>query len=528
MTDQIYTVPRTLWLISREYAGIAEAGGVKNVACSLCEGLAAKGCAVTLLIPRYACSDFHAVTEYTPDCVAPQQVCVAEKEYTVSFDSGYCNGVKLVFVLHQIFADKTGVYTYTAEDERRDPRRKRGTGHADALLMDVLFQKAVLAYGTVCGLLPDVIHCQDAATALIPVMARNLAPFSDFFGRTRFAVTIHNAGPGYHHEFPSVAAAIEYTGLPEPLVSAAVNGAAVEPFLLAGAYAGLSTVSPWYADELLNPANADTGGLSVLFSRRHFRIKGITNGIDCDKYDPSDTAKSLLPFAFAPAHGELDGKYKNRKFFIETYAGKAAVSDAYPALVRSGYLQNEKKGERPVYFCYHGRIVSQKGIDILILAASALLASRTDARVVIVGQGEALLENALGDLAVKYAGRCVYFCGYDRAVSRLATAVSDFIVLPSKFEPCGLEDFIGQLFGTVPVAHATGGLNKISDGETGFLYTENTPEQLLSVLTRLTALVKNEPSALYSLIERGAVCVADRYAWEKVIEREYVPFYAGL
>lgn len=523
--------PKKIWLVSREYAGVAEAGGVKNVACSLCEGLAARGVEVTLLIPRYGCTDFALATGYTPNAIPPQHITVAGRDHVVSFDTARVGGVEVVFVIHQIYSEKSGVYTYTMADERRDGGHLRGTGFHDALLMDVLFQKAVLVYGMVSRSPPQIIHCQDAATAMIPAMARCSDEFMEGYRPVKFAVTVHNAGPGYHHEFGSMEEAVFYTGIPEPELAGCLNGGRVEPFLAAGRFAALTTVSPWYARELLDPENGDTAGLSRIFVERGFPVTGITNGIDCCRYDPSSKRSSLLPFAFSPEKGDLDGKYKSRRYFIRNYAsasGRMLSGD----FVRYGGLEDgsaeDKRGGRAVYFCYHGRIAGQKGIDILADAAAMLLASRDDVRFVLVGQGEGALENRLARLACEFAGKCVYLQGYDRAVSRLSTAASDFIVLPSKFEPCGLEDFIAQLYGTIPVAHATGGLRKIVDGKTGFLYEDNSGESLFRVLDRLADDVRSDSPQLDRMIRCGAEYVKEQYDWASVIRNEYLSFYREL
>lgn len=521
--------PHKLWLVSREYAGVAEAGGVKNVACSLCEGLAGLGVEVTLMIPRYGCTDFASVTSYTPNIIPPQHITVDGVDHVVSFDRASVGRVEVVFVLHQIYGEKSGVYTYTMADEQRDSTRTRGTGFHDALLLDVLFQKAVLVYGAVSGRLPQVVHCQDAATAMIPAMAR-CTELQDAYRQVRFVVTIHNAGPGYHHEFSSLEQAVSYTGVPASVLEGCMNGGAVEPFLAAGLFAALTTVSPWYSQELLDPDNTDTMGLSRLFVQRGLPITGITNGIDCDRYDPSSREVSLLPFAFDPGKGRLEGKYKNRRYFIQQYA--AGSSQGFHSdFIRSGHIQDDdmdgKECHRAVYFCYHGRIASQKGIDILADAASVLLARRDDVRFLLVGQGEQELEGRLARLAEEHSGKCVYLQGYDRAVSRLSVAAADFIVLPSKFEPCGLEDFIAQLYGTIPVAHATGGLQKILHGETGFLYRDNSGEGLCRTMEELADMLIESPEAMGRIISFGARYIRERYDWSSVIRDKYLPFYRG-
>lgn len=523
---------KNIWLISREYAGIAEAGGVKNVACSLCEGLANKGISVTLMIPRYACTDFTSITGYTPDLIPPQHIFVAGKDYLVSFDRGFIGKVEVIFVLHQIYSDKSGVYTYTMADEKRDVSHLRGTGFHDALLMDILFQKAVLVYGAVTKNVPQIIHCQDAATAMIPAMARCCHDFVDSYEKVKFVVTVHNAGPGYHHSFNSVQEAHSYTNVPVTVLENCKNGESVEPFLVAGLYSSLTTVSPWYAQELLDIENQDTAGLSQLFIEKNFSITGITNGIDCNRYDPSSKHSSLLPFAFSPERGNLEGKYKNRHYFIQQYASNTADGSCYSDFIRSGYIDepptSAKQRREFVYFCYHGRIASQKGIDILADAAALLLSSRNDVRFFMVGQGESALENRLSQLANDFLGKCVYLQGYDRAVSRLSTAAADFIVLPSKFEPCGLEDFIAQLYGTIPVAHATGGLQKILHEQTGFLYTDNSAEHLCQILSTLVDLVKREPKKIQEIISYGANYIKKQYDWDSVICDQYLPFYEKI
>ena len=118
--------------------------------------------------------------------------------------------------------------------------------------------------------------------------------------------------------------------------------------------------------------------------------------------------------------------------------------------------------------------------------------------------------------------------GYNQTVVRLATAVSDFVVLPSYFEPCGLEDFIAQVYGTVPVAHRTGGLNKIQDGRTGFLYSCNTPGVLITKLTEIIMLKMLRPSQISRMIKSGAYSVHHEYLWKNVIQKKYLPFFKEI
>ena len=523
-----------IWQVSREYAGIAEAGGVKNVTTSLCEELSRQGHEVLFFIPLYGCTCFDSVEKYEKNFVPKVAVTVCGKAHDIAFDRGFCNGVTIIFVKHQSFAEKNGVYTYTVEDEKKVASHVHGTGFSDALFLNTLFQKAVLAFSEVCDYqAPDILHCQDATTALIPAFLQAFSqspenPQKKFFAKTKCVVTVHNAGAGYHHHFSNIGEAAWFTELPTEMLEKAVVYGAVEPFLLSSQNAVLTTVSPSYAKELLNPNNEATGGLSRAFYEKKIKIIGITNGIDFDRYNPEHTEISLLPFAFAPEKGQLLGKYHCRQKFLEEY-----VNPDFPVpapIIRYGHIDLGLASDvsEPVYVGFHGRLVSQKGIDILVGAADEILKNDSAVRFIFIGHGEARIESALAELSEKYAGKCVYFKGYDRALSRLCTAVSDFIALPSCFEPCGLEDFIAQIYGSVPVAHATGGLNKIIDGQTGFLYSPNTVEKLTEKLREVIKIKQEHSEAFRNMISTAANYVHKMYSWSAVCRDSYLPLYRKL
>jgi starch synthase len=188
-----------------------------------------------------------------------------------------------------------------------------------------------------------------------------------------------------------------------------------------------------------------------------------------------------------------------------------------------------------VYYSYHGRIAWQKGLDVLEKAARVVLAHSDNARFIILGQGDPTLESLLIGMSVRYPGRFVYIRGYERSLARMAVAVSDFLVLPSAFEPCGLEDYIAQIFGTIPVAHAVGGLQKITNGKNGFLYgthESNEPARLASLLLELAEPLANSRgkgmrsvSAYLEMIRFAARHVRDECNWDRIIRDSWIPLY---
>lgn len=517
-----------IWEISREYAGIAEAGGVKNVVSSLSEGFYQHGFDVTVFLPFYGCTIFSSISDFTaiPDVKA--QISVDDADYTVSFAEGSVNGVNFVFIISPVFCEKMGVYTYTELEERKDSSHRYGEGHADAPVMEMLFQKAVLEYGILFpGTIPEIIHCHDATCAFVPTFARELPAFSKAYEQTRFMTTIHNAGPYYHHEIDQAERAERLTGLPRAVIDKGMWDGKVEPYFLAGFYSLLTTVSPWYADELMDTSSENTAGLSAAFATAGMKIYGITNGIDYDRYNPEDIRISGLSFPFAPEKGDFDGKEYIQREMIRMYSnttGRSVDVPEIPADIKPhGYITNGS-----VFFSFHGRLAYQKGIDILIKAIPAVLEAEPAARFVITGQGSAALEEALISTTEKFPGKVLYLQGYEKTTARQTVAAGDFLVLPSYFEPCGLEDLIGSIYGTIPTAHETGGLRKIINGQTGFLYKENTEAVLSELLISLSRQYMENPDYFREMRIRSAQTTRDTYNWNAVIENGYIPLVSTL
>ncbi len=521
-----------IWIVSREYAGIAEAGGVKNVACSLSESLVSLGHKVTLFIPLYACTDLSLVKNYSCLWHEPVKFKISQTVQSFAYSHGVMNGVDFVFIGHKKFSEKKGVYTYTREDELENANHIHGHGHEDVNFLNTIFQKAVVCYGETCKKedAPDIIHCQDATAALVPTymhykMQIDLQAKS-FFSKTKCFVTIHNAGPGYHHSFANVDEAIYYTALPASILSEGICNRKVEPFLLAAKDSVLTTVSPEYANEILS-GKVDTDGLSEMFRERNVKIYGITNGIDYSRYDPADTKKSSLPFAFNPIQKNFDGKFKCREYLLNKYCYKQGLHSETISveenLTSFGHLN--PSAEKCVYFVFHGRVVVQKGLDVLIDACKIVLEKSIPAKFILFGQGDVKIEEKLSLLTKDFNGSVVYLRGYSKELSRLCIASADFSLHPSYFEPCGLEDFIAQIYGTIPVAHATGGLCKIVNEKTGFLYKPNEANILSELIEKLCNDYLSNQEKYLNLASYASLYVKENYNWKLITENKYLKLY---
>lgn len=519
-----------IWIASMECAGIVEAGGVKNVTYSLCEGFSKAGHEVTLFIPVFATTRFDSLEDFEPD-VLGTEISTCETNIYVSYSSAKFKNFKgnVILINHPAFSEKHGVYVYTQEEEQVNMSHKCGTGHMDMHFLDTILSKSVASYGTLIDKTnqPDIIHCQDAATAIIPSYIETLRP--DFYKDTKCIVTIHNAGPAYHHEFKDSSEAYYYTELKYEWLLAATNNARIEPFLLASLHGHLSTVSDYYAQELQDPKNNNiTDNLAGIFYERGIKIEGITNGIDYNRYDPENTDKSRLAYKILCKSGDFSGKFDNRKFLIELL--KTPDNTELPQAKRFlsdieffGHLDDETS--KSVYFVYHGRIVWQKGINLFLQASEEILKRHQNVKIIVCGQGEQSIEDTVRKFAENHQGRAVYIKGYNQSLSRLVVAASDFAAMPSHFEPCCLEDFIAQLYGTIPIAHATGGLQKIIHGKTGFLYKPNTQQMLSQQMEKAIELYHENKIQQMQIYAFGYV--QTEYCWNKVIEK-YLKYFSEI
>lgn len=514
-----------------ECAGIIEAGGVKDVTFSLCENFSKVGNDVTLFIPVFGTNSFENLKNVKENAFS-SEISLCGQTHVINYTTAeFINfPVKVVLINHLAFSEKKAVYVYTALEQEKNPNFVRGMGHLDAHFLDATLSKAVAAFGTLLpdNFIPDIIHCQDASTAITPCYIDLLRP--NYYNETKCYVTIHNAGPAYHHEFKNINEAMYYTELPWNWLQEALNVVRIEPFLLAALKSILTTVSTFYAEELINPNNSkETDGLSDIFYSRKIKIFGITNGIDYFHYAPEYPEISELPYSFNPRIGQLDGKYKNRDYFLNLC--KKDLSENEKAnrflsnISKYGYLDSEKNKNEFVYFVYHGRIVGQKGIFLLIDVMNILLKEYSNIRFIIMGQGETYIENSLKEFVKNFEGKIVYFKGYNKCMPRLCVAAADYSILPSNFEPCCLEDFISQIYGTIPIAHATGGLKKIIDGETGFLYSNNTVDELKIVIEKSIDFRLNKYSILKDMIYLTSNFIKDIYSWEFVIREKYLKLF---
>ncbi len=177
-------------------------------------------------------------------------------------------------------------------------------------------------------------------------------------------------------------------------------------------------------------------------------------------------------------------------------------------------------------FTFIGRLSEQKGIDILMAVLGELLQRHPDVQVLIFGTGASEINSSLIHMTEQeeFSGRVCFLQGFSPEMANRVYAAGDFFVIPSRYEPCGLTDFIAQLFGNIPIVHHVGGLVKVIDGVTGIAYVGNSPHDLLKALERALVLYRNEK--LKRKMQLQAVkAIEQNYTWSKVM-RKYLELYS--
>lgn len=512
---------KNVWMVTREYDGLAGAGGVKDVSKQLSHALARAGVQITVVMPLYGMMDKKKLRLKRLACSFDVSMDYAEEERLERVDVWKLMEDKVrIFLFDSIrFSEKKSIYTYTAEEEALDPDHKQGAGHRDYFATNILLQKSAMELMMYLDERPDVIHCQDGHAAVIPAMIREIDGYRAYFSETGCLVTVHNAGIGYHQEVGDLRFAKAITHLPAHVIENSLLNNAFDPFIAGARYGIINTVSENYAREL-RETDADrlTGWLGHTLKSRGITLEGVTNGIDPEDFNPRDPKKLGIAAAFDPLKGDLKGKEVCKENLLNEIASGKLVR-----VKVAGQIQY--KPGVPLLTMV-GRFMRQKGVDVLVSALEMLTLSDKGFQFVALGTGSKDIEEPLAAIAelAENKGRVAILFGYDPVLANKMYAGGDFFVIPSQYEPCGLTDFMAQLMGNIPIVHLTGGLVKVIDGETGFGYVDHTPEALASATERAFDVYRNHPEILRRMQRQAVENINARYTWDRVVER-YLDLY---
>jgi starch synthase len=481
---------RLLYVTAELYPWV-KSGGLGDVAAALPPALTELGIDTRLLLPGFPgfLDAFAGITDgvrlHTPFAAERVRVALARLPGTD----------RLAYLVDQpAFYDRPGnPYASPTGPDWPDNHRRFGL---------LSWIAAKLARGADPSWQPDMLHAHDWHAGLA---AAYLAASPSELGRIPTVFTVHNLA--YQGLFPATSFA-ELALPPDFFAIDGIEFNGLVSFMKAGLFFSdrLTTVSPTYAREIQTPAFGC--GFEGLLHSRANALTGILNGVDPKVWDPRHD--TVLPRRY----GTEDAP-----------AGKRAARAALQSR-----LGLEEGGDAPL-FGVVTRLTPQKGIDLLLDCLPEVMAA--GGRLAMLGSGDGELEQAFASFAETHTGRVAVEFGYDEVLSHLIIGGSDVIVVPSRFEPCGLTQLYALRYGTLPLVHRVGGLvdtvvdatsvSLAEDRATGFAFDEATPQALMSAANRASQLFL-EPGQWLQVMRRA---MAQDFSW-KAAARKYAALYQEL
>jgi starch synthase len=404
-----------------EVSPIAKTGGLGDVCGSLPKALARLGHDVTIFMPYYRqAQEWFENNGIELDEALPATHVVwanwaAEAQYLRTTLPG--TDIPLILVGNDYFFHRPQIYS------------PRFDGYDDGIERFAFFNRAIVRGCELLGIAPDVVHAHDWHTALLPVYLHSGLRGSDQFRAARSVFTIHNLnyqGIGRAGLFPALGLHSRYWA-PDALEHFGEVNLMKAGIILADQ---VTTVSPTYAREIQTSAHG--AGLDGILRSLSFKLQGILNGIDTGEWDPA-------------ADPHIRSHYSERSLAGKNLSKRALLRE----------LKLPHKARTPLLTSV-SRLVDQKGADLLVAALPHMLAA--GAQAVILGSGEPRYENALQQIASQHPDSCRVIVGFDNDLAHRIYAAADILLMPSIYEPCGLNQMYALRYGAVPVVRLTGGL----------------------------------------------------------------------
>jgi starch synthase len=467
-----------------ECVPFSKTGGLADVVGALPRALAALGHQVSVYVPRYR------QTKLTD----PQTVV---RSITIPFDDKYrfCSvvtagtsaGVRFYFVDYPPYFDRDALYGTAAGD------------YPDNAERFALFSRAVIEATKILGV-PHVFHCHDWQSALVPVMLRTLYAEDPAFREVGTVFTIHNMG--YQGLFPPDT--LPLLMLPWELLTISKMEFFGQVNFLKGALVlsdYVTTVSKKYSQEI---QTTEYGfGLEGVLRNRAATVTGILNGVDYDEWSPQTDKFTVAKYS----PQDLTGKQKCKQDLLTAFGLTTAANSKVPVI---GIVS---------------RFAAQKGFDLIAQIIDRL--AREEMIMLVLGSGDKLYEEMFQRLNKQFPNKFVAKVAFDNAIAHKIEAGADMFLMPSRYEPCGLNQIYSLKYGTVPIVRATGGLDDTIDpwdartGKgTGFKFSDYTGEALLATI-RQALLAYQDPSSWQTLMRNG---MSRDFSWG-ASAREYGKIY---
>ncbi len=475
--------------LASEAVPYAKTGGLADVAGSLPKALTELGCEVKLFLPKYSYIDESKFGLKYNWSVGEMLIRISGHLRSVHLHQAMLNNsnVEVNFIDCPHYFHRGLIYTNDHDEDERF----------------ILFSKGVIESLQRLKWTPDVIHCNDWQTGLVPLFIKDNYNWDRMFDKTATLFTIHNIG--YQGRFSKatllnaeIRGSLFYPGGPvefEDAVSFMKTGIVFSDMI--------NTVSKTYAHEILTPEYG--AGLHNVLSTRKNDLYGILNGVDYDTWNPETDKHLSLKYS----KDNLLGKFKNKKFLLEHFG--IPFNENIPLI---GIVS---------------RMVNQKGFDIFAGALQDLM--QLDAQWVILGSGEDRYEEMFRHIARVLPHKVGTYIGFNNELSHLIEAAADMFLMPSRYEPCGLNQIYSMKYGTVPIVRKTGGLaDTVQDWDemsyysldigNGFSFNDYTSYALFLTVQRAVNAFHHKES-WKKIVQNG---MNRDYSWQNSA-KEYIVLY---
>lgn len=474
--------------VASEVAPLAKTGGLADVAGALPRHLHDQGHDIRVIMPLYS-SIGTAALEMLPVAGA-QNVALRLGAHLYSYSLLETrlpgSAVPLYLVHCPAVYDRPTIYTIGPDEHLRF----------------LVLQRAALDACQRMKFVPHIVHCNDWHTALLPMLLKTVYAWDTLFGATRTVLSIHNIG--YQGWFDA-STTYDVGGNVWDLLAPETRAGGSFNWLREGVRSAdaVTTVSPTYAMEISTPLGGH--GLDGVLRARADPVVGILNGVDYTEWNPANDR--YLKAHYSSQH--LSGKGQTKAAFLDWLNLK--VDAAAPLL---GMIT---------------RLTVQKGIDLLLDVLPEMIATR-DLCCVMLGSGDERYERFFTSLQQRFADRVVFHRGYNEELAHLIEAASDLFLMPSLYEPCGLNQMYSLKYGTVPIVRRTGGLadsvqhwNPATRQGTGIVFNDYDPPAVRWALHAALDLFEDRDGWL-QLMRNG---MAQDFSWDRQ-SREYVKLYEAV
>ena len=464
--------------VAAEVAPYSKAGGLADVAGSLPQALSPYVSQVNVFTPLYGSIDtikYHIIDSGIAGSVLLGELVVPYSIYLVKAED---TGVKTWFIESVKYFSRKGIYTQSNGEGFEDNNQR--FFFFQLVVLDLLIRQVVKI---------DVLHCNDHHTGLLPglikvagLKLKSVFTIHNFLYHGHFSIDELNLLPTVIHPLLTETQWHNYSALLEGVDHSDL----------------VNTVSPGYAQELLEGVDLDENSLAHI-RRARKRFSGIINGIDLDYWNPS--TDQFTPYHFSSK--SLVGKISNKKELLKS----SGLNDDINAPVIGSI----------------SRLVENKGFPLILEIIDEFV--DLGAKFIFLGSGDPKIAKELKDARLRHPGRVAFDDGYNEPLAHLIESGSDMFLMPSRFEPCGLNQLYSLRYGTIPIVNKTGGLgDTVQDWKpksgTGFIFEHYAVDKLRVAIDRALKVYQNKPEWA-SLVKRA---MSQDFSWDQSAKK-YIDLY---